>query len=98
MAENKPDESPEISSASQSSSALGLMTEVFSRSRERLVLPSTLKMSKNYVYMMRIEWKKPNLAMREGTYVKSPPDPPVQLHHLSGFVFSNASVRELASN
>lgn len=53
-ADSKPDDAPEISSVSQSFSVLGLIAEVFSSSRERLVLTKTLKMSKNYSSVLSI--------------------------------------------
>jgi hypothetical protein len=76
-ADSKSDDAPETSSASQSSSILGLIAEVFSNSRERLVLIKTWKMSKNYINKVSIEQEEQNTVTRRGTYVKSPPDPSV---------------------
>ena len=92
--DSKSDDSPETSSASQSSSVLGLIAEVFSSSRERLVLTKTWKMSKNYVAIVSIKQEEQNTVTRRGTYVESPPDPSVQLDSFTGFVFSNTPVGE----
>jgi hypothetical protein len=78
-ADSKPNNAPETSSASQSSSVLSWIAEVLSSSRERLVLIKTWKMSKDYVAIVSIKQEEQNTATRRGTYVESPPDPSIQL-------------------
>jgi hypothetical protein len=77
-ADSKPNNAPETSSASQSSSVLSWIAEVFSSSRERLVLIKTWKMSKDYIAIVSIKQEEQNTVTRRGTYVESPPDPSVQ--------------------
>jgi len=79
IADSKPDDVPERSSASQSSSVLGSISEVFSSSRERLVLMKTWKISKDCVGIVSMMQKEQNKVIRRWTYVECPPDPSVQL-------------------
>jgi hypothetical protein len=77
--DSKPDDAPETSSASQSSSVLGLIAEVVSSSRECRGLTKTWKMSKDYAAIVSIKQHEQNAVTRMGMYVESPPDPSVQL-------------------
>lgn len=49
-------------------------------------------MSKDYVATVSMRQKEQNTVIRRSTYIESPPDPPVQLYDLTGFVLSNAPV------